>query len=488
MLTDNNRDIIEWSTYSGNGRIEVHHPARLESEVLGRYFRHSKYSSFQRQLNYFGFRKIAGKGKMSPCSYVNEAATTDIRSLLLMKRKNSKEKQAELDAAAAKKAALQSGAADGGNRTTTTRMTNKRSNPGDNIQPATVQPMFSGAGALTASVVGVSSSGASVATLASHASFNTMAAVIARNTVSVPNAAAAPGVASGNQANRGISANVANAAAVPANKRAKTSEGRGYTVAIGKGVRHQLNGYLRPSSAPKTNNVASTAATTASASNGSANKSTFGSYLSHPSAQQASAAPAPLQFLDPSELGMSIENSLSQLKNNFAAASATTNNGTASSIAGTTVASESSASAASTSVSSSMNTVNNSGSESSSSSTDKASQQQQPLASALTRRISSMTFLGGMLSRDDSLINLAMLPTLDSSVALSSLGTTTPPVDSATNEYMTGIFARDDSLINLASAVDQQAGGSTDISAGPTLGNANAKLDGEGEDTIGLEW
>jgi len=96
MLTDPNRDIIEWSTYSGNGRIEVHHPARLEKEVLGRYFRHSKYSSFQRQLNYFGFRKIAGKGKMSPCSYVNEAATTDIRSLLLMKRKNSKEKEREL--------------------------------------------------------------------------------------------------------------------------------------------------------------------------------------------------------------------------------------------------------------------------------------------------------------------------------------------------------------------------------------------------------
>ena len=55
MLTETkNRDIIEWSTYSGSGRIEVHHPARLEKEVLGRYFRHSKYSSFQRQLNYFG--------------------------------------------------------------------------------------------------------------------------------------------------------------------------------------------------------------------------------------------------------------------------------------------------------------------------------------------------------------------------------------------------------------------------------------------------
>jgi len=81
MLTDEHRDIIEWS----NAKIEVHNPHRLESEVLNKYFRHSKYASFQRQLNYFGFRKLAGKGKMAPCSYVNENATTDLRSLLRMK-------------------------------------------------------------------------------------------------------------------------------------------------------------------------------------------------------------------------------------------------------------------------------------------------------------------------------------------------------------------------------------------------------------------
>lgn len=85
MLTDDNSEIIEWV----DGRIKVHHPERLESEVLHKYFRHSKFASFQRQLNYFGFRKIAGKGKMSPCSYVNEAATSDIRSLLLIKRKTN---------------------------------------------------------------------------------------------------------------------------------------------------------------------------------------------------------------------------------------------------------------------------------------------------------------------------------------------------------------------------------------------------------------
>lgn len=85
MLTDDNNEIIEWT----GGKIKVHYPERLEGEVLHKYFRHSKFASFQRQLNYFGFRKIAGKGKMSPCSYVNDAATSDIRSLLLIKRKTN---------------------------------------------------------------------------------------------------------------------------------------------------------------------------------------------------------------------------------------------------------------------------------------------------------------------------------------------------------------------------------------------------------------
>lgn len=71
------------STYAG--KIEVHSPHKLESQVLQNYFRHSKFASFQRQLNYFGFRKLAGKGKMAPCSYVNEMAGHDIPSLLLIK-------------------------------------------------------------------------------------------------------------------------------------------------------------------------------------------------------------------------------------------------------------------------------------------------------------------------------------------------------------------------------------------------------------------
>jgi len=75
--------LIEWDA----GRILVHDPVRLESEVLGKYYRHSKYSSFQRQLNYFGFKKISGKRKMSPCSYTNDNVTESLDSLFRLRRK-----------------------------------------------------------------------------------------------------------------------------------------------------------------------------------------------------------------------------------------------------------------------------------------------------------------------------------------------------------------------------------------------------------------
>lgn len=84
MLTDDNREIIEWSY----GKIEVHSPLRLETEVLQKYFRHNKFASFQRQLNYFGFRKQTGKGKMSPCSYVNDnLPSNDLSCLVHIKKK-----------------------------------------------------------------------------------------------------------------------------------------------------------------------------------------------------------------------------------------------------------------------------------------------------------------------------------------------------------------------------------------------------------------
>lgn len=84
MLSDpSNHQLIEWS----GRRVIVHDPIKLEKEILQKYFRHSKYSSFQRQMNYFGFRKNAGKGRMSPCTYENDSVSDELSSLLFIKRK-----------------------------------------------------------------------------------------------------------------------------------------------------------------------------------------------------------------------------------------------------------------------------------------------------------------------------------------------------------------------------------------------------------------
>ncbi|KAL3774531.1 hypothetical protein ACHAW5_008854 [Stephanodiscus triporus] len=84
----------------GIGKIVVHQPDALQESVLGRYYRHSKYASFQRQLNYFGFKKrLHGgkKGKLSPCSYIHDSLTDDVGSLFTLKRRPPAKKRASDD-------------------------------------------------------------------------------------------------------------------------------------------------------------------------------------------------------------------------------------------------------------------------------------------------------------------------------------------------------------------------------------------------------
>lgn len=91
MLAENKfPEVISWERQHSSGRICVHDPPRLAKEVLCKYFRHNNFSSFQRQLHYFGFRKCAGKSKMSPCSYYHGETTPELQSLFFLSKKNKK--------------------------------------------------------------------------------------------------------------------------------------------------------------------------------------------------------------------------------------------------------------------------------------------------------------------------------------------------------------------------------------------------------------
>lgn len=254
MLTDDHRDVIEWS----NGKIEVHNPHKLESDILNKYFRHSKYASFQRQLNYFGFRKLAGKGKMAPCSYVNENATADLRSLLRMKRKTS---------ATTKDAKGDKGAASTEN--------------------------------------GINSNHKRISS----------------------------------QQSRGVIVNpVIN---ILDNKRSKGANGLKIPISKG-GVKHSFNGYLKstpmniPSNNLSINNPLASPPTTTQLSGGSLDpltlaQSAVGKGVQHQFLMSSGPASHPgeslnkstepnkdtFTFLEPSQLGMGIEKSLSELQNNF---------------------------------------------------------------------------------------------------------------------------------------------------------------------------
>lgn len=75
------------------GNIHIADPKSLDLGVLGKYYRHCKYSSFQRQLNYFGWRKVRGpRGKMAPCTYFNDKipGNADMSFILQCKRREQK--------------------------------------------------------------------------------------------------------------------------------------------------------------------------------------------------------------------------------------------------------------------------------------------------------------------------------------------------------------------------------------------------------------
>eukprot|EP00551_Chaetoceros_affinis_P009859 CAMPEP_0203662064 /NCGR_PEP_ID=MMETSP0090-20130426/164_1 /ASSEMBLY_ACC=CAM_ASM_001088 /TAXON_ID=426623 /ORGANISM="Chaetoceros affinis, Strain CCMP159" /LENGTH=318 /DNA_ID=CAMNT_0050524805 /DNA_START=88 /DNA_END=1044 /DNA_ORIENTATION=+ len=91
-MLQENESIISFhpGTRKGNGqdipgRIVVHDRAKVESEILPRYFNHASFASLRRQLNYFAFSRV-GKGKQKGATYCNEKVI-DILDILRLKRR-----------------------------------------------------------------------------------------------------------------------------------------------------------------------------------------------------------------------------------------------------------------------------------------------------------------------------------------------------------------------------------------------------------------
>ncbi|OQR89931.1 HSF-type DNA-binding protein, partial [Thraustotheca clavata] len=89
ILDKEDPSIISWAN-SGTS-IQILDTDRVAQYILPKYFKHSKYASFQRQLNYFGFRKWT-KSQTNICTFSHpEFRQNRPDRLHLIKRKNSPE-------------------------------------------------------------------------------------------------------------------------------------------------------------------------------------------------------------------------------------------------------------------------------------------------------------------------------------------------------------------------------------------------------------
>ena len=87
ILSQEDPSIIGW-TLDGMA-FEVRDLHQLSCNVLPKYFRHGKFTSFQRQLNYFGFKKMT-KSRAKSCTYLREHFTRDnTDNIFLIKRNNT---------------------------------------------------------------------------------------------------------------------------------------------------------------------------------------------------------------------------------------------------------------------------------------------------------------------------------------------------------------------------------------------------------------
>ncbi|CAM9826855.1 unnamed protein product [Phaeothamnion confervicola] len=83
MVRHEDPQIISWD----HGRLVINDPKRLVNEILEKYFRHSNYTSLQRQLNSFGFHKTEGKGRYERSIYTRQGlAGRPIEAILTVTR------------------------------------------------------------------------------------------------------------------------------------------------------------------------------------------------------------------------------------------------------------------------------------------------------------------------------------------------------------------------------------------------------------------
>lgn len=93
MLETEGADVIRWS--ADGKAIEIVDEEILTTIILPKYFKSQKYSSFQRQLNYFGFKTRNAK---SQCTFRHMHFTRDNpNDIQLIQRKKRKRPQLDVD-------------------------------------------------------------------------------------------------------------------------------------------------------------------------------------------------------------------------------------------------------------------------------------------------------------------------------------------------------------------------------------------------------